>query len=369
MSRHIFLDAPNIGGVEKKYLTKAVESGYVSTAGPLIDRFEEAFASYLGAGKAVSVQSGTSALHMALYELGIGPGDEVIVPALTFVATVNPVIYVGARPVFVDVDMKTWNIAPEKIRKNITGKTKAIIPVHFYGNPCNMDEIMDIAKKYHLYVIEDATESLGAKYKNKYTGMFGDFGCFSFNGNKIITTGGGGMITGKNRKSLKHVKFLINQAKYRLKEYYHTEIGFNYRMTNIEAALGLAQIEKLDKFLDIKRRFNAVYRKKIGVIKDVRFQENYDGAESSYWFSCIMFEREINIKALQDQLVKKGIPTRRIFMPMTQFPPYRRYKKSSLKNSYKIYKNGLCLPSSTLNSIEDIYHVCDTIKALLSKVF
>ena len=170
MSKEIFLDSPNIGELEKTYLNKAIDTGFVSTFGPFVPEFEEGFAKYLGVEKAVSLQSGTAALHMALYELGIGNNDEVVVPALTFVATVNPVLYVGATPVIVDVDINTWNIDPVKIKEAITDKTKAIIPVHLYGSPCNMDEIMDIAKKYGLYVIEDATESLGTKYKGKYTG-------------------------------------------------------------------------------------------------------------------------------------------------------------------------------------------------------
>ena len=185
------LDAPNVGELEKQYLNRTIDSGFVSTFGPFVPEFEEKLAEYLGVRKSVSTQSGTAAMHMALWELGIGKEDEVIVPALTFIATVNPVVYVGAKPIFVDVDIQTWNIDPEQIKRNITKKTKAIIPVHLYGNACNMDEIMDIAKRHNLRVIEDATESFGTIYKDKYTGTFGDLGCFSFNGNKTITTGGG----------------------------------------------------------------------------------------------------------------------------------------------------------------------------------
>jgi len=214
ISKEIYLDSPDIrGGLEKRYLNDAIDKGYVSTAGSFVAEFEEKFAGYLDSQCAVSTQSGTAAIHMALYELGIGKGDEVIVPALTFAATVNPVVYVGASPVFVDVDIKTWNIAPDEIEKRITEKTKAIIPVHLYGNPCDMDTIMGIAKRHNLYVIEDATESLGARYKSGHTGTFGDFGCYSFNGNKIITTGGGGMIVGKDTGRLGHIKFLVNQGR------------------------------------------------------------------------------------------------------------------------------------------------------------
>src|SRR5690554_5195800 len=209
----IYLDDPNVGEREKKYLLQAVESNFLSTAGPFVPEFEKQFARYLQAGYCVATQSGTAALHMALYELGIKAGDEVIVPALTFVATVNPVRYVGATPVFVDVDSTTWNMDPEKIEETITPRTRAIIPVHLYGNPCNMEEIMKIAGKYGLFVIEDATESLGALYRGRMTGTIGHIGCFSFNGNKIITTGGGGMIAVKSKERAEHIRFLVNQAR------------------------------------------------------------------------------------------------------------------------------------------------------------
>ncbi|MCQ9206951.1 MAG: LegC family aminotransferase [Omnitrophica bacterium] len=362
MCKKIYLDSPNVGVQEKEYVNNAIDAGYVSTAGPFVSEFEERFALYLGAKAAVSTQSGTAALHMALYELKIRAGDEVIVPAATFVATVNPVVYTGATPVFADVDRRTWNISPSEIKKNVNRKTKAIIPVHFYGNPCDMDEILEIAKEHNLYVIEDAAESLGAQYKGRHTGTFGIFGCFSFNGNKIITTGGGGMVVGNDTERLKHIKFLVNQAKDEKEEYYHPEIGFNKRMTNIESALGLAQMNRLSEFLRKKKLFNSIYRKELEGITGIRFQEEHEGARSSRWLTCIVFEEKIDVKKLQKRLEEKGIPTRRIFMPVVEFPPYRRYKKYDYKNCYEIYEKGLCLPSSTVNSESDIYYVCETLK-------
>lgn len=361
----VFLDAPSLGEKEKEYLLQAVDTGYVSTFGPFVPGFEEKFAQYVGTKRAVSTQSGTAAIHIALYELGIGEGDEVIVPALTFVATVNPVLYVGARPVIVDVEPETWNIDPEEIKRNITQKTRAIIPVHLYGNPCKMEAIMEIATENDLYVIEDATESLGAVYGNRQTGTFGDLGCFSFNGNKTITTGGGGMVVGNEVKRLEHIKFLVNQARDEANGYYHPEVGFNYRMTNIEAALGLAQMERLDNFLLTKREGNDIYKKELKGVESIRFQKEYEGAKSSWWLTCIILEKNIDISALQRELKDKGIPTRRIFMPVTEFPPYKQYKKSAYQNSYHIYDKGLCLPSSTLNSKDDIYYVCKIIEELV----
>ena len=365
MNRQIELDAPNVSGLEKKYLSRCIDSGFVSTFGPFIPEFEERFAKYLDVKRAVSTQSGTAALHMALYELGIGEGDEVIVPALTFIATVNPIAYVGGKPVFVDVDRDTWNIAPREVEKNITKKTKAILPVHLYGNPCAMNEITRIAKKHNLFVIEDATESLGIKYNGAYTGTFGDLGCYSFNGNKLITTGGGGMVVGSDRKRLDHIKSLVNQAKDEKIGYYHPEVGFNYRMTNIEAALGIAQMERLNDFLSKKRRFNEIYRDELKNMKSVRFQKEEPGGSNSRWLTSIVFEKEIDIAPLQKKLEKEGIPTRRVFLPVVELPPYKENKKARYKNSYYIHERGLCLPSSTLNSEDDIYHVCKILKGLI----
>ncbi len=364
-SKEIYLDAPNLGVMEKEYLNKAIDAGYVSTAGPFVAEFEKKFSRYLKVDKAVSLQSGTSALHTSLYELGIKKGDEVIVPALTFVGTVNPVVYVGAAPRFVDVDIRTWNISPKEIEKNINKKTRAIIPVHLYGNPCEMGAIMKIAKRHGLSVVEDATESLGATYKGRYTGTFGDMGCFSFNGNKVITTGGGGMVVGHDGKRLEHIKFLVNQARDESRGYYHPEVGFNNRMTNIEAALGLAQIEKLNDFLAKKALFVKIYEKELKGIRHIRIQEELPAAKSSRWLMCIMLERKAAVSAVQKKLAERNVPSRRVFMPITEFPPYQSYKRGNYENSYAIHENGLCLPNSTLNSEKNIYYICGVLKKIL----
>ncbi len=365
MSKEIFLDAPCLGELEKKYLCDAVDSGFVSTIGPFVSEFEKKIANYLGVKSAVAVQSGTAAIHMALYELGIGPEDEVIVPALTFAATINPVLYVSATPVIVDIDINTWNIDPVKIKEAITNKTKAIIPVHLYGNPCNMAEIMDIAKEYNLYVVEDATESLGAKFNGKHTGVFGDFGCFSFNGNKVITTGGGGMLVSNNTGKIEHIRYLVNQSKDKDKPGFHSEMGFNYRMTNIEAALSLAQIERLGEFLDKKKRFNEIYKEELKDIGSIHFQEEYEETECCWWISCIIFEKDMDMLTLQKELKDKGIPTRRIFMPVNKMPYLNKYS-ITCSNACKIYDCGICLPCSTLNEEKDIKEVALTIKKVLN---
>ncbi len=358
------LDAPNLGNLERKRLAKAIDTGYVSTIGPFVPEFEEAFAKYNGTKRAVSLQSGTAALHMALYELGVGKNDEVIVPSLTFIAAINPVLYVGAKPVIVDVDPETWNIDPEGIKKAITSKTKAIIPVHLYGNSCDMDAIMGIAKEYNLYVIEDATESLGATYKGKFTGTFGRFGCFSFNGNKLITTGGGGMIISENGASTEHIKFIVNQARDESKGYYHPEMGFNYRMTNIEAALGLAQFERLGGFLEKKREFRRIYQEALGDLSYIKFQKEYDEAKGSWWLTCIKIEKNIDVDGSIQKLKKKGIQTRRIFVPACEMPYLTGYS-NEYSNAYEIYEKGICLPSSTLNSVDTIKKAALILRGIL----
>lgn len=367
MSKTIYLDAPSVGREEKRYLNMAIDTGYVSSVGRFVADFETKFARFVGARQAVSTQSGTSALHISLHELGVRKNDEVIVPAVTFIASVNPVLYIGATPVFADIDPETWNICPGSIERVITKRTKAIIPVHLYGNPCRMDAIMRIARRHRLKVVEDATESLGASYGGIPTGRFGDFGCFSFNGNKIITTGGGGMVIGRDQSSVRHIKFLVNQAKDAVNSLYHPEIGFNYRMTNVEAAIGLAQLGKIEKFLARKREINSIYRDELSGVADITFQEEYAEGRSSSWLTCIRLGIGIDISKVQDSLKKSGVPTRRIFMPVSEFPPYRKYGKRSYPNSYDLYDRGLCLPSSVLNTKDDIYSVAKKIRKVVAR--
>jgi len=326
MKRNILLDDPNLGKVESKYLLECVKTNFVSTTGPFVPEFENRFAKYLKSKKAVSLQSGTSALHLALIEAGIGKGDEVIVPALTFVAPINAILYVNAKPVIVDVDINTWNIDPLEIKKAITSKTKAIIPVHLYGNPCAMDEIKQIAKKHKLIVIEDSTESLGSKHDGQYTGTIGDFGCFSFNGNKLLTTGGGGMVVARNAKKLDHIKFLANQSRDNSKGYYHPEIGFNYRMTNLEAAIGLAQLSRINEFINKKLIFNNIYKNAIDNINSIKFQQQYSLSKPVWWLNCLRFTNKYDVTIIAQKLNLDGIRTRRIFYPANLFPYLKKYR-------------------------------------------
>lgn len=286
------LDAPNIGELEKEYVLRALESGYVSSVGPLVTEFEKHFGTWIGVPHAVATVNGTAAIHLALRLLGIGPGDEVIVPALTFIATTNPVVYVGATPVVVDVDPVTWNIDPDEVEKAVTGRTCAVIPVHLYGNPADMSRLMNIARRYGLYVIEDAAEALGATYDGRHVGTFGDIGIFSFNGNKVITTGGGGMLVTNDPDLAARARLLINQGRAAgAKDYEHPEIGYNYRLTNIQAALGLAQMERLEQLLAAKRRHADLYRKVLRDVPGLEWQQELPEGKgrSSWWmFSALV---------------------------------------------------------------------------------
>jgi perosamine synthetase len=368
MEKRIELDAPNLGDLEKQYLIKAIDDNFISTAGPSVPEFEKNFADYLGVEACVAVQSGTAALHISLYELGIRPGDEVIVPVITFVAAVNPIIYMGATPVFVDIDPVTWNIDPAGIAKAVSPKTRAIIPVHLFGNPCNMTEITAIAKQYGLWVIEDATESLGAVSSAQKTGTIGEFGCFSFNGNKVITTGGGGIVATNHKKQAEHIKFLVNQARDASLGYYHPEIGFNYRMTNLEAALGLAQLERLEGFLAQKRRYRKTYQEVFAGIDGIQIQKEYENNQTSSWFPSVTIDTvkfKISIPEIREGLKALGVPSRRIFSPIVDFPPYQQYKNQNYSNSYYLYENGLNLPGSTLNTEDSVYYAAEMVLKVL----
>ncbi|MFN4220181.1 MAG: DegT/DnrJ/EryC1/StrS family aminotransferase [bacterium] len=377
----IYLDNANIGELEKKYVLDALESGFISTRGPLIKVFEEKFGLYLG-GYISATYSGTAALHLSvLYSMkkyGI-KGEKIggILPAITFAATSHALLYNNVIPIFVDVDPHTWNIDPEKIpdlielaKKNGID-TKFIVPVHLYGNPADMDKIMNIAKIYDLVVIEDAAEALNSLYKGKFCGIIGNFGAFSFNANKVITASSGGAVFSKNQQDIEYIRFLTLQARNESKGYYHEDLGFNYRMTNIEAAIILAQMEKLDYFCKLKKEFFKIYS--FYLKEKVEFQKVLENCEHNYWLISCKFNG-IKVEDLIQKLSNFGIPTRRIFYPLPLMEFYKQYVEKYLnnykvvdfyKNSLKIYENGLCLPSSTKNSLDAIEFVAKKISQLI----
>jgi perosamine synthetase len=362
----ILLSIPYINGNEWKYIKDCLDTNWVSSVGSYVDLFERKFSEYLGVDYSIVTSNGTSALHLALRVLGIGEGDEVIVPSLTFIASVNPIKYVGANPVFVDVEADTWNIDYRRIEELITEKTKAIIAVHIYGHPANMEPIMKIAKKYNIYVIEDATEGLGSKYKNKPVGTIGDIGCFSFNGNKLITTGGGGMLVTNDEDLASKAKHLSTQAKVVKNNgaFYHDEIGYNYRLPNILAAMGVAQLEKIDEFINRKRQNAQYYNNLLKGIKGIKIQKEKEWACNCYWLYSIVIEDNYGVDrdTLIKELKKEKIESRPFFYPVHMMEIYRDCKKGVLENTLNLYKKGINLPSSIELSKSNIEKICSVIQ-------
>tara|TARA_Y100000310_G_scaffold283462_2_gene305442 strand:- start:822 stop:1922 length:1101 start_codon:yes stop_codon:yes gene_type:complete len=365
MSDFIPVYEPTMYGNELKYATDAIKSTWISSLGKYISLFESGFAKFVGCKTGVAVCNGTAALHIALVGLNIGKGDEVIIPDLTFVATANAVKYTGAEPVFVDVDKETWQIDPKAIEKAITKKTKAIMVVHLYGHPCDMDPIMALAHKHNLKVIEDAAEAHGAEYKGQKVGSIGDVGCFSLYGNKIITTGEGGMIVCNDPKLAERMRFLKDHAMDHDKRYYHPEIGFNYRLTNVQAAIGLGQLEHIEEAIENKRRIAKLYNDQLGDVKGISLPPEGEGIKNVYWMYCILIGKEFGISRdeLMEKLQEAGIGTRPFFIPMHQLPPYKDDGKK-FPNSKLLGDEGINLPSSAHLSDSDVHKVCEIIRGL-----
>lgn len=388
MNRFIPLSIPNFEGNEKKYVDDALEQGWVSTGGAYITRLEEQMADFLHVDKVAACQSGTAGLHLALMECGVTPGDMVIVPTLTFIAAVNPVRYQFATPVFMDCD-DSLCIDPGKVRRfceqecrvennellhKASGKkVKALIVVHVFGNLADMEAIMDIAEKYHLKVIEDATEALGSyytkgKYAGKYAGTIGDFGAYSFNGNKIITTGGGGAVTAKNAADVAHMQYISTQAKDDPHYYIHNEIGYNYRMTNLQAALGVAQMEELPEFIERKHKNYDIYQKVFAGFSLGKLLGFREGTFSNQWFYSLEIDRKnikVSMKEIITALQERGIQTRAIWGLIHEQLPYR--DEIAYKMEKAIYYSNciLNIPCSTQITEEEIMYASEQIKNVL----
>jgi perosamine synthetase len=363
---------PTITGNELKYVTDCIQTNWISSHGKYIEQFEEAFAKFCDTKYAVSCCNGTTALHLALESLGIGKGDEVIIPTFTMVATCNAVIYSGAKPVLVDSELETWNIDINKIEDKITDKTKAIMPVHTYGHPVDMEPLLKIAKKHNLFVIEDAAEAHGAEYKGQKAGSLGDIGCFSFYANKIITTGEGGMITTNNKELANKVKSLRNHA-FGEPRFLHKELGFNYRITNIQAAIGVAQIEIADQLVSARINNAKIYNSLLKGVSGITLPPEKEWAKNVYWMYGILIDKDefgVDATTLRKKLFEKGIDTRQFFIPMHKQPVYtgndERFPDVNVDCpiSEKLCDEGFYLPSSSSLTMEQIKSICDTIKAI-----
>ncbi|MDY6973185.1 MAG: LegC family aminotransferase [Thermodesulfobacteriota bacterium] len=372
-SNSIAVTEPVFDGNEWKYVKNCLDSGWVSSAGEYVELFEEKVAEYVGVRYGVATANGTAAIHTALMVAGIKPGDIVVVPTLSFVATVNPVIYCGASPVFVDSEEKTLNMDPQKAEDAIKHlikkrqKPKAIIVTHLYGHPCDMDAIMDLAHGYGLVVIEDACESLGSKYKGKMTGAFGDFGCLSFNGNKIITTGGGGMLLINSEADSERARYLTTQARDHDIEYVHNEIGYNYRLTNMQAALGLAQMEELPFFIKEKKRIAELYIEELSDIDEVRPLMEPEWAESNYWLNLVLVvKKRFDRARFMEGMWKSGVALRPLFRPLHMQKCFRSDERRTFEKSEFLYKIGFNLPSSVSLSHEQIHRVARSLKYALA---
>ncbi|MBD1142509.1 DegT/DnrJ/EryC1/StrS family aminotransferase [Pelagibacterales bacterium SAG-MED35] len=337
---------PYIGYFEKKFAKEAINEGWISSNGKYIEKFENGIKIKLNSKNCVVCSNGTVALVMALQALGVGAGDEVIVPDVSFAATINSVINIGAKPVITEIDKKTWCIDTKKVIEKITKKTKAIICVHLYGNPCDMGELLKIKKKYNLFLIEDAAESFGSKFKNKYTGTIGDVGCISFFGNKTISTGEGGCCLTNNNKIYKKLLLARNNGIERKKRYFSYFPGLNFKMTNIQAAIGYAQLKKMNKFFNKRNYIEKKYDNRFKNLINFSRQKILANHSKVEWLYTILI-RNNNINKLIKYLDKNSIETRRIFYPFHQMPIYKKYvpKKFDKTNSNYIFKYGISLPT------------------------
>jgi perosamine synthetase len=353
--------APVLGEKELEYITDCVRSGWISSLGEYVRRFERDFAAYCGVRYGVATHNGTVALHLVLVALGIGKGDEVIVPSLTFVATGNAVAYTGASPVFVDSDPSTWTIDPQAVTRAITPRTRAIIAVHLYGHPADMDALRTLADEHGLILIEDAAEAHGARYKGRRTGSLGDVAVFSFYGNKIITTGEGGMIVSDDAALIERCYFLENQAKARENPYWHTEIGYNYRMTNLQAALGVAQLERIEEFIAARLRNAQHYSQRLKDVPGITLPPCAEWATNVYWMYTILVEDSFGVSrdVLMARLRERGIETRPVFYPLHRLPMYDRGQ--SLPVAEEIARKGINLPSGSALTPAQIDAICDAI--------
>lgn len=387
MNKFIPLSVPNLKGNELEYVTQAVQSEWVSTGGSYITEFEQNITRYLNTSGAVACQSGTAGLHLALVLSGVEPGDEVIVPSLTFIAAVNPVKYQGAEPIFIDCD-DTLNIDMDKLEEfcqkeckltenglinKKTGKTiKAIVIVHVFGNMADMARLMNIAAQYKFKVIEDSTEALGTyyadgKYKGKFAGTMGDFGVYSFNGNKIITTGGGGMLVARDDEMLKKAKYLSTQAKDDELYYIHDEIGYNYRMTNLQAALGVAQLEQLEGFIATKTKNYHIYKAQINEISGLSILEFNKNTRPNYWFYSLVIDKEqygLDRDELLQKLSEQKIQTRPIWGLIHQQKPYKNNQAFKIEKASYYMDRILNIPCSTNLTEEDARYVSRVLKSL-----
>lgn len=377
MKPRILLSYVHMGGTERDWVEKAFESEWIVPLGPNVDEFEHRLEKYLGAPNVVALSAGTAAIHLALVALGVGSGDEVICQSFTFAASANPIKYQGADPVFVDSEPDTWNMSPDALeeaiidRKKQTGHyPKAIIPVYLYGMPAKMDEIRAIADKYGIPIVEDSAEALGSEYKGKKCGTLGNYGCLSFNGNKIITTSGGGALVCHSKEEADRVKFYATQAREQRPYYYHETIGYNYRLSNVSAGIGCGQMDVLQPHVELRRAIHDFYTKELAEIDGLSVQQNPStDFNSNFWLSTVLIDPKTgkDPESLRQFMLDAGVETRRLWRPMHMQPVFADAPYYGDTTCETLFDRGLCLPSGSGLKDEELRYVADKIKEFFNK--
>ena len=366
MNKRIFLSPPHMSGKEQHYIAEVFESNYIAPLGAFVNRFEESIKSYTGTNHALALSSATAGLHLALRVLGIGEGDYVLASSFTFIGSVNAILYQNAKPIFVDSD-EGWNISPQLLKLAIQKapkKPKALIVTHLYGQVCKLDEIVTICKEEGIYLIEDAAESLGASYKGQQSGTFGDFGVYSFNGNKILTTSGGGMLVSPNKEWIEKAKFLSTQAKEPFLHYEHKEVGYNYRMSNVLAAIGVAQMEVLAQRVERRREIFELYKQELSSVEEITFMPEIEASRGTRWLTTLTLASTNPYKIIE-ALEKENIESRPLWKPMHLQPLFAEEMVVENGVSETLFHTGICLPSGSSLQEGEIVRICRTIKEAL----
>lgn len=368
MGDKIWLSSPHMSdeGYEMGYIKEAFDSNWIAPLGENVDKFEKELAEKVGIGHAAALSSGTAAIHMALKAAGVGEGDIVFCQSLTFAASANPIIYQNAIPVFIDSDYETWNMCPNALEQAFKKypNVKAVIVVHLYGLSADMDRIVELCKKHGVVLIEDAAESLGTLYKGKYTGTLGDYGVYSFNGNKIITTSGGGMLVSNNEERINKVRFWSTQSRDPARHYQHSELGYNYRMSNIVAGIGRGQLKVLDERIQKKKYIFECYKRELEQLDGVKMMPVNEWNKPNYWLSCLTLHGKVKPIDIIEALEEDNIESRPIWKPMHIQPFFEKYDYIGGDVSEKIFENGICLPSDTKMTDRDLERVIDNIRKL-----
>ncbi|MGP4064070.1 DegT/DnrJ/EryC1/StrS family aminotransferase [Oceanobacillus sp. M65] len=371
MGERILLSSPHMSeeGYEQQYVKEAFDTNWIAPLGENVNQFEKELALKVGSRDAAALSSGTAAIHLALKAAGVGEEDIVFCPTLTFSATANPIIYQNATPVFIDSDYQTWNMCPNALEEAFEKypNVKAVIVVHLYGLSADMDRIVELCKKHNVTLIEDAAESLGTYYKGKHTGTFGDYGVFSFNGNKIITTSGGGMLVSDDVEKIAKARFWATQSRDQAKHYQHSELGFNYRMSNIVAGIGRGQLKVLDQRVEKKRYIFDFYSRELGELDGIEFMPSNEWDEPNYWLSSMIMTGNVSPNDIMEALEKENIESRPVWKPMHMQPYFEKYDFIGKGVSEKLFEYGVCLPSDTKMTDEELSRVVKVIKGVVNK--